>query len=177
MNHYRKTIRAQFLDYNQGNFFITICTQSMKNYFGGIHDETMYYSKVGAFAAEQLQMAENYNPMIEIPLYVVMPNHIHAIVSLRPSQLFNPRDVPTTERNPNPFMRAFPEERRIVPALSKYVTSLKGSVTKYARENEIEFGWQPRYHDHLIRNSQDLNRIRDYIQNNVARWKDDCYHM
>lgn len=46
----------------------------------------------------------------------------------------------------------------------------------YARRNNIDFGWQSRYHDHIIRGAHDGNRIADYIKNNVARWGADCFN-
>ena len=45
----------------------------------------------------------------------------------------------------------------------------------FARRNNIEFEWQTRYHDHIIRDTHDGNRIADYIENNVVRWANDCF--
>ncbi len=47
----------------------------------------------------------------------------------------------------------------------------------YARLHNIEFAWQPKYYEHVIRNEQDLQRIQVYIQNNPAQWKlDELYN-
>ena len=35
--------------------------------------------------------------------------------------------------------------------------------------------WQRSFHDHIIRNEEDNNRIVEYIQNNPALWQDDCF--
>ena len=56
------------------------------------------------------------------------------------------------------------------------ITQFKSSITKYARQNAIEFGWQSRFHDHIIRNQDELKKISDYIQNNVYRWNSDCFN-
>ena len=45
----------------------------------------------------------------------------------------------------------------------------------FARRNNIEFAWQARYHDHIIRNSCDGNNISDYIKTNVERWANDIF--
>jgi REP element-mobilizing transposase RayT len=33
--------------------------------------------------------------------------------------------------------------------------------------------WQRNYYEHVIRNEEEMNRIREYIINNPARWDDD----
>lgn len=108
--------------------------------------------------------------------YIVMPNHIHAIVRVNADISDAEIDTGIVQRSPNPSLRANSTCLRHVTALSKYVNSLKGAVTKYAKANGWEFGWQPRYHDHLIRNKPDGNHISEYIANNVAKWQEDCFN-
>ena len=45
-------------------------------------------------------------------------------------------------------------------------------MTKFAHDKNVSFVWQTRFHDHIIRNATELNRIAQYIENNVANWKD-----
>jgi len=54
--------------------------------------------------------------------------------------------------------------------------SFKFAVTKYCNENKLPFGWQSRFHDHIIRDKQEFHRIRNYIINNPANWKEDRFH-
>jgi hypothetical protein len=49
-------------------------------------------------------------------------------------------------------------------------------VTRFANENKMDFGWQARFHDHIVRDQEEMNRIADYIQNNVRRWKEDKFY-
>jgi REP element-mobilizing transposase RayT len=37
----------------------------------------------------------------------------------------------------------------------------------------LQLVWQRNYHEHIIRNENDLNRIREYIVGNPARWAED----
>ncbi len=60
--------------------------------------------------------------------------------------------------------------------LSVVLGGLKRAVTHYANENTLDFSWQPRFHDHIVRDTPDMNRIADYIENNVANWKDDEFY-
>jgi len=42
----------------------------------------------------------------------------------------------------------------------------------HARKNKINFAWQARFHDHIIRDDDSFYRIQQYIENNVANWHD-----
>jgi len=155
----RKNIRAEFHDYSGGEYFITICTRDKEHYLGEIQNNVMQFSEIGAFADKQLQELHSHYKYVEVPLFVVMPNHIHAIINI-----FEPADAPGCI----PTMRT---------ALSVVVGGFKQAVTMYARRNNIEFGWQKRFHDHIIRGVRDGNMISDYIRNNVSNWKNDCFYL
>ncbi len=106
-----------------------------------------------------------------------MPNHVHAIIRIGYGEdaETSPSEGNLFQRSPNPYMRANPSCHRHITVLSRYVSSFKGAVTKYAKSIGLNFGWQPRYHDHFIRGAQDGNNIYEYIVDNVARWDKDCY--
>lgn len=182
MEQYRKSPRAEFLNYNTGDYFITICTEGRKHYFGEIRNAEMNLSRIGEFVYKQLADAKNFNKAIGVPLFVVMPNHIHAIISI--ADLMGERDVlvldsdeSADQRNPNPSLRANPTCQRHVPTLSRYISSFKGAVTKFAKSCGVEFKWQSRYYDHYIRGDRDGNNISEYILNNVAKWHEDCFYQ
>ena len=54
--------------------------------------------------------------------------------------------------------------------LSSVIRGYKAAVKSFAKTNKIEFGWQPRFHDRIIRNEEELNRIRKYIIENPETW-------
>lgn len=176
MEQYRKSPRAKFLDYDKGNFFVTICTKERKHYFGEIYNGEMNYNVIGEFAALQLSSASDFCREIDIPLFVVMPNHIHAIITVNRRDMslaFIEGDI--LQRNPNPALRGNPTCPRHVPTLSRYISSFKGVVTKFAKLRNHDFGWQSRYYDHYIRGNYDGNIITEYILSNVAKWQEDCF--
>lgn len=70
-----------------GNFFVTICTKGREFFLGKIEDEQMHLSVIGKYAEEQFRDVSLYYPYAEIPSYVVMPNHIHAIVIINDRSL------------------------------------------------------------------------------------------
>jgi putative transposase len=57
--------------------------------------------------------------------------------------------------------------------LASIVRGYKIGVTKFARQNDIPFIWQPRYYDHVIRDAAEHERIHQYILTNVEHWQDD----
>lgn len=154
----RKSPRAAFHDYNNGDYFVTICTKGHKHYFGEIENGEMKLSQMGIFATNALENLPSHYKYAQVPLFVVMPNHIHAIVCI---------ETPSKHPECMPSLRA---------ALSVVIGGFKQSVTLFAQQHNIKFEWQSRYHDHIIRGIHDGNNISEYIQNNVARWDNDCYN-
>ena len=60
--------------------------------------------------------------------------------------------------------------------LSVVMGNLKSAMTKYCNDNNIVFEWQERFHDHIIRDRDEYNRIAVYIENNPLLWKDDKFY-
>ncbi len=58
-------------------------------------------------------------------------------------------------------------------SLSTLIRSFKSVVTKNSRKINRNFKWQPRFHDRIIRNNEELNRIQNYIINNPIIWERD----
>ena len=75
-----ESARASWHDYDGGSYFITICTKDREHYFGEIVDGEMVLSDIGKYADEQFNNVSSHYPYAEIPLWTIMPNHLHAIV-------------------------------------------------------------------------------------------------
>jgi len=61
--------------------------------------------------------------------------------------------------------------------LSVVIRQIKQSVTRFAKQNNIEFYWQSSFHDHIIRNQKEMDLISEYIENNVRKWEEDCFYI
>ncbi len=84
-NKYRiKSVRATWHDYGGGAYFITVCTKGKAHYLGEIvetgHAPSLQATPIGQFLCDNLQNISAHYPYAEIPLFVVMPNHWHAVV-------------------------------------------------------------------------------------------------
>ena len=183
--------RADWHAYDGGFYHVTVCTKDRESYFGEIVDGTMRLSEIGKYAEEQFQNVTSYYPYAEIPVFVVMPNHIHAIVVIdnRPSRrdaIHRVSDIHRVKKdmledssmdsethkgglkgNDNPMLHQ---------RLSTIIRGLKARVTHYANEKGLEFAWQSRFHDRIIRNQKDLNETAKYVEDNVIKWKEDGMH-
>lgn len=159
----RKQIRLQNYDYSTpGAYFVTICTHERRCMLSnitvgeGLAPPVVTLSPIGKTVEEQIQALPQRYLTIRIDNYVIMPNHIHLIVSLH-------EDAGGASPSPTLF---------------DVVRVLKSLTTRLSR---ILLGdlplWQRSYHEHVIRNKDDYKQIWDYIENNPARWADDRYYI
>ncbi|WP_317855027.1 transposase [Chakrabartyella piscis] len=167
----RKSLRLQSYDYSQnGAYFITICTQNKKCILGDIGMDTgdivgdgvldipfimlSHYGKI----VEQtiLDIAKTYDD-VEIPKYIIMPNHIHMIVHI--------------ENKKNGLSRT-PTPTRANARIPSMVSTLKRFSNKKCGESI----WQRSYHEHVIRNQTSYEEIWQYIDTNPIKWELDCYY-
>ena len=82
-NKYRiPSTRLSCHDYNDGVYFITICTKNREHYFGEISNDEMHMSKIGKYAEEGIRMTEEIHNDVTVPLFQIMPNHIHMIITV-----------------------------------------------------------------------------------------------
>ena len=188
-NKYRiQTARAAWHDYKGGSYFVTICTKDREPYFGHIVDGKMTYTDLGLSANDCLEAIPSHFPDGEIPVWIVMPNHIHAIIiinaptSVVETQNFASQLLQNTKCVEKQNFASLQGEtlQKFGPQsknLASIVRGFKIGVTKYANEHDLSFAWQPRFHDHIIHSQYEMNCIADYINNNVIRWKDDCYNQ
>ena len=160
----RKKMRLQGYDYGRaGYYFITICVAERAELLGrvveecrGAHCAPAYVtlSDVGRTVEHVILQIPEYHKGVCVDKYVIMPNHIHMILTLA-------EDGGRT--------LCAPTHR---PAIPQTVHGMKEAITK-----TIGFSiWQKSYHDHIIRNDADYRRIWEYIDNNPAKWREDCYY-
>ena len=200
----RHTPRAKWHKYNGAEYFVTICTTDRAHYFGTVRDGQTQLTAVGECLKREIENTKTIRgDYVEIPLYVIMPNHVHLIVIIHGQRrrdalnasacnnnapicrdALNASDlnasVPTTNTDAyNETDARSASLQRFGPQsenLGSVIRGIKSAVTRFARENGIPFGWQSRYHDRIVRNQNEMNRIAEYIEQNPAKWELDCFY-
>lgn len=76
--------------------------------------------------------------------------------------------VSTTTKSQNDFHNTFSPQLKNVASI---IRGVKSVVTTSAKILKMDMYWQPRFHDHIIRNNAALERIRNYIRANPEKWK------
>jgi putative transposase len=186
-NKYRiASARASWWDYGwNGAYFITICTANRNNLFGEISNGKMQLSSIGILADVFWHEIKNHAENVELGAFVVMPNHIHGILILD-----KPETLPNVEtrhalslqskQSQTPAQKRFQNQGK--NTVSSIIGSYKSAVTKHCNRLQLTdndgvvFGWQSRFHDHIIRNDGEYQRINDYIENNPTNWAKDKFY-
>ena len=164
----RKNTRLRGFDYSQtGAYFITICTHNRKclfsNIVGAIHElPENKLTQYGELAEQIIQFLPG-RFHISILKYVIMPNHIHLIIKIK-----NDNKKRAIRESPLQYNRSI---------IDKAIGFLKMNVSKKVHNTFADKIWQRSYHDHIIRDERDYQKICEYIDTNVLRWDKDCFYV
>ena len=151
----RKSIRLKGYDYSSnGAYFVTICTHNRACLFEG--DDSVSSRMIDDVWNKTIHQYSN----IHCLKYVIMPNHFHAIVAIGRSD-----------------MESAPTISEIIQSFKRYSTI---EYIKLVKQNLLppfdKCIWQRSFHDHIIRNEREYQKIWEYIDTNPLMWDPDCYH-
>jgi len=184
-NKYRiPSARLQNWDYGwNAPYFVTICTKNRECYFGDIVNGEMLLSEIGKIVKTEWKKTFEIRPDMNLIMgeYIIMPNHFHAIIIIGENKYNAQRNthcrdamhcVSTPKTTTNDTKNKFgPQSKN----LASIIRGFKIGVTKNARKIHADFAWQPRFHDHIIRNNESFQKITDYIANNPLNWQGDKF--
>lgn len=158
----RKSPRLKDYDYSEeGTYFVTVCIQDRLSLLGHIHNQNMNDSPSGEVVKQYwIKLPTKYDD-IQLDFFVVMPNHFHGIIVINH---FENSKMNTSIPDALKWFKAM--------ITNAYIRGVKSH--NWQRFNKRL--WQQSYHDHIIRNEADLNRIREYVQTNPARWEMDTFY-
>jgi putative transposase len=166
--------RWQTWDYgSNAAYFVTICTADRSPYFGAVVAGQMQLMPLGQAAWDCWQEIPAHFPFVVLDEFVVMPNHVHGIIVIDKPDGDSVETQYIASLPPPPYNRFGPQSQN----LASIVRGFKIGVTKFARQHDLPFGWQARYHDHVIRNAAECDRIRHYISNNPQQWAEDTFYI
>ena len=163
--HHRRSIRLPGYDYSRaGAYFVTICVQDRACLFGDIADGVMRLNDAGRVVERCWHEIPIHFPHVELDEFVIMPNHVHGIIVIVENHVAAKNFSPLPERRP----------AGTSGTIGSIIRGFKIGVTKWFRENTVvQTVWQRNYYEHIIRNDESLNRIREYIANNPREWEID----
>ena len=153
--HRRKTMRLQEYDSSQaGGYFITICTHEKECLFGEVVDGEVQLNEIGRIVKSEWLKTEEIRDNVSTDEFVIMPNHVHGILFIdEPAERFG---QPTSN---------------LIPTINR---SFKAAIIKQINElrnTPVVPVWQRSFYDRIVRNDDELNKIREYILNNPLKWQ------
>jgi putative transposase len=147
----RQRQRLEGYDYSRaGAYFVTICLSPRVPLLGRVEAGAVRPSRLGETVAASLEELGCRFERVDLDLFVVMPDHIHAIVLLGDAR----------------------EQDRV--GLDRVVGTFKSISTRQVNATRHQPGeplWQRGFFDHVIRHDEDLSRVREYIVTNPLRWE------
>ena len=152
----RKAPRIADYDYAApGTYFVTVCAATGQCLFGEVADGAVRLNDLGRAVARCWEETPRHFSTVELDLYVVMPNHVHGLLALTDSA-----DVLTSNR--------------VRPTVHTIIGAFKSAATRQVNMLRHAPGtplWQRAYYEHIVRTDQGMERIREYIANNPAKWE------
>ena len=182
-NKYRiKTTRLPSWDYgSNAPYYITICTKNKEMFFGKIINNIVELSPIGEITQKCWLDIPKHFPFVELDEFIIMPNHIHGIIIINKPIVETQHVASRNQINKLETQNiASLQKNKFGPQsqnLASIVRGFKSGVKTYATKNNLEFAWQSRYYDHIIRNYESWERIRQYIQKNPNGGLDDEYQI
>ncbi|MCF8130334.1 MAG: transposase [Deltaproteobacteria bacterium] len=194
----RRSIRLPGYDYSQvGAYFITICTQNRECLFGDIMNLEMMLNDAGRMLETVWNELPKFYARVSTDAFQIMPNHIHGIIVItrasdKSSVGAGPRACPFVAQSRRDAQRGTGQPQGVAPtgvksgfervlSLSDIVHRFKTMTTKRYSDGVKQHGWpsfpgklwQRNYYEHIIRNENDMARIREYVINNPVQWDTD----
>jgi putative transposase len=178
----RKLNRLSGFDYSSdGFYFVTSCVHEMQCCLGSVQHGEMILNEFGMIAERQwVWLAERY-PYVVVHDFVVMPNHVHGILEIdgnyegnlnddfgeKVARVGTARELSVHKGNPS----------QKIKSVSGLIGAFKTTSSKKIHQAGFEsFAWQRSFHDHIIRNEAEYERISTYIKANPQKWHEDRFH-
>ena len=156
----RKSNRLPDFNYSQyGSYFLTLCTKNKLPLLCKIQKGTIFeppavlLSQYGEIVQQKILSISKFYPDVEVDKYVVMPNHIHIILSI------------------------FSDEARSQTPANSKIPTLISSFKRFTNKDSGTDLWQRSYYDHVIRNQTDYDAIWKYIDENPYKWTEDRFYI
>lgn len=168
---------------------MTVCVRDMVRCFGRVEDGEMMLNKYGVIVNNQWLWLGKHYPYVGLDEFVVMPNHVHGIIVIKPvgtdrKQKIDFNDInqmvvgtgrdlslPIMKRTVDNNNRVSLRRKDKIKPLSELIGAFKTRSSKFIHKHgNMNFRWQRSFYDHIIRNEKELRKQRQYIRNNPHQW-------
>jgi len=173
-NKYRTTsIRLPGWDYSSPWwYYVTIAAKNHAHFFGKVISGKMELNEIGMIADNYWKDIPKHYPKVELDYFVVMPNHLHGIKIITERVKIGPDDIGDVDTRHGVHLNENIFGKPISNSLSMIINHYKGAVKHLCNQKKlVEFKWQPKFYDRIIRNEKELFAIRKYIADNPIRWE------
>jgi putative transposase len=176
--HHRRSIRLRGHNYSGGGaYFITICVQDKQCMLGRVVDSRMALSECGQVVQDVWDMLPQRFPTLVLDAFQLMPNHLHAVLVIPGTGLEPSLALATGAAVIQTGPQAVGTENSTrTPSMGEVVGVFKSISTIAVNCLEARAGrrlLQENFFEHIIRRMDELEKIRDYIRQNPARWHED----
>ena len=177
----RRSIRFREYDYSQnGLYFVTICVNGREELLGNVENGEMVLNNAGKIVDMSIHAIPEKYENIDIDSYIIMPNHIHIVIAIVGAihELPEKNELPEKERaiHESPLQNGWERRKMLLPKIVGYLKMNSSKQINILREKSGVPVWQRNYHEHVIRNEKELDKIRHYININPAKWEMDRYN-
>ncbi len=174
----RRSIRLPGYDYAQpGAYFITVCTAGRRPVLASVVGDEAALSPAGRAVLACWEAIPRHFTNVDLDAFVIMPNHIHGIVTILPAEGVGAKHLALSDASP---ARVPDKPRGTRPgSLAAVVQNLKSVSARRVnalRGRPGEAVWQRGYFERVIRTDKEMNALREYILGNPARWAEDEYY-
>ena len=161
--------RLKGWDYSKdGYYFVTICIKNKSCLLGCVKNGEIILSDIGNIVNQCWLEIPLHFSFVQLDEFIIMPNHIHGIIVIDKSDNnVETQNVASLQSwNINKFG---PQSNN----LASIIRGFKVGVKKWTTRNNLDFNWQSRYYERIIRDENELMKIRNYIRNNPMDWLED----
>jgi REP element-mobilizing transposase RayT len=153
----RRSIRLQTHDYSAGSlYFFTACSHGKRPLFAVFKGGRVGLNTFGMIVLEVWGMLPNRFQQASFGSFVVMPNHVHGIISVRL------REIRPEER-----------EGMLLPKIIGFLKMNSSKRINMLRTTPGQLVWQRGYYEHIIRDEKERKAVEQYIRSNPSRWVED----
>jgi REP element-mobilizing transposase RayT len=180
--HHRRSIRLKGYDYSQaGAYFVTIVAYQREALFGEIVHGMVCLNEWGALVENEWRRLEKRFDRVSMDEFIVMPNHLHGVLVIKESieSIGQLRSGLVGAGHENSILSG---DSSLAPplqsarSLGAIIQAYKSTTARWINSLRRTTGapvWQRYYYEHIVRDAPEMNRNRQYIQENPQHWEKD----